>query len=267
MEQNSSLGNDPYILYNLGSLLVQVGDFEHSADFLDQAVSSLTGSETVEDSRRIIRVTAVASVLAGRAPRGSPESASRESPSNLREIFHRFYGEDEELAGTEFASVGSEFNASDRSLLDRWLFLRLWRQLLSRGEFDRFIREYDRLMAEDDIPREFFTRWHDEVLLRFGQRALDQADAYAKSRNHEQADFIRRFLSDNGHFPAEIARKARSGFGWVEWGWRKVWPWVLTGLFLVLLTWRGLRARTLLAAHQKTFYSVHRLSRKGKDAY
>ena len=267
MEQNSSLGDDPYILYNLGSLLVQVGEFEPAANFLDQAVSSLTGSEPANHAKGIIRATAVASVLAGRAPRGSPDNPTREDPSHLREIFRRFYGNDDELGATEFASVGSEFNSSDRNLLDRWLFLRLWRQLLNRGQFDRFTEEYDRLMAEDDIPREFFARWHDDVLGRFGQRSLEQADAHNKAGNDEQAAVIRRFLSDNGHFPAEIERTARGGFGWVDWGWRTAWPWLLTALLLLLLIRSGRRARTLLAAHRNTFYSVHRLSRMGKEAY
>lgn len=266
-EQNSSLGDDPYILYNLGSLLVQAGEFEPAADLLDQGVASLTGSEPVEDSRRIIRVTAVANVLAGRAPRGSSRIPGKEDPSNLREIFRRFYGKDEELRGIEFAPVGSEFDASARSLLDRWLFLRLWRQLLNRGQFERFTQEYDRLLAEDDIPKEFFTRWHDEVLTGFGRRAFERAADLEGMGDRKQAQLVREFLSDNGHFPAELKRQARSGFGWAGWGWRKAWPWALTGLLLLLLTWRGVRARALLAAHRKTFYSVHRLSRLGKDAY
>ncbi len=266
MAENSSLGEDPYLLYNLGSLLIQVGEFGAAADLLETAKTSLTNDEPVDDANRIIRLSSVVNVLAGRAPTGQT-TAGRQDPSDLRELFHRLYENDETLKVKEFAAVGNEFEPSARNLLDRWLFLRLWRQLLEEGRFDRFNQEYDRLEGEKGVPVEFFRRWHDEVLTDFGRQALAQADRYEKTGEPARASLIRRFLSDDGHFPSEITHQARSWTGWIGWAWRKSWAWALTGIVLVLLIRSAFRRQVALAAYRKTFSSLHRLSRLGKDAY
>jgi hypothetical protein len=267
MAENSTLGENPYLLYNLGSLLIQVGEFEPAADLLDQAVSSLTNSEPNEDQKQMSRLSAVASILAGREPQRPSRTAGQQDPSDLRELYHRFYDEDETLDAPEFTAVGEEFEPSARSLLDRWLFLRLWRQLLEDGQFERFNQEYGRLMAERGVLKEFFRRWHDEVLTDFGKRALAKADKHEKAGEGDRARLIRRFLSDNGHFPSEIASQAMGGLGWIGWAWRKSWAPAMTALLLLLLILVGLRVKRLVAAHEQTFFSVHRVSRKGEDAY
>ncbi len=268
LAENSTLGDNPYVLYNLGSLLIQVGEFEPAADLLDQAVSSLTNREPSEDQNRISRLAAVASILAGRAPRGSSRTAGQQDPSDLRELFHRFYDKDDTLQATEFAAAGQEFDPSARSLLDRWLFLRLWRQLLEEGQFERFNQEYDRLTAENGVLTEFFQRWHEEVLTHFGTNALAEADKHEKAGEVNRARLIRWFLSDSGYFPAAITSQARGGLiGWLGWAWRKSWAPALTGLALLFLILTGLWVRMFVSAHQRTFFSVHRLARKGRDAY
>ncbi|MES1245883.1 MAG: hypothetical protein ABUT39_30025 [Acidobacteriota bacterium] len=266
MAENSSLGEDPYLLYNLGSLLIQVGEFEPAADLLDQSAGALTGSELIEDQSRITRLAAVASILAGRAPRGS-RTGGRQEPSDVRALFRRLYEKNDTLKVSEFAAVGDEFEPSARALLDRWLFLRLWRQLLNEGQFESFGQEYARLIAESGTSREFFRRWHDEAMTDFGKRALSQAEAYDKAGEKSRAALIRRFLSDSGQFPAEITHQARGWVGWVGWAWRKSWPWALTAVLLLLLIRSGLRRRAVLDAYQKTFFSAHRQSRLGGKAY
>jgi tetratricopeptide (TPR) repeat protein len=267
LAENSTLGENPYLLYNLGSLLLQVGDFEPAADLLGHAVSSSSDVELGDDQNRISRLSAVANILAGRDPQGSLSTAGQQNPSDLRELFRQLYEKEETLKVKEFATGGKEFEPSSRSLLDRWLFLRLWRQLLEEGRFERFNQEYSRLMAERGVLKEFFQRWHDEVLTDFGRRALAQAEQYDKAGESDRARLIRRFLSDDGHFPAEIASQTRGSLGWIGWAWRKSWVPGLTTLLLLLLILAGLRVRRLVAAHRQTFFSVHRLSRKGEDAY
>ncbi len=267
LSENSTLGENPYLLYNLGSLLIQVGEFEPGADLLDQAVSSLTNSEPNEDQNQMFRLASVANILAGREPRVSSRTAGQQDPSDLRELYHHFYDEDDTLDAPGFAAVGEEFEPSARSLLDRWLFLQLWRQLLAEGRFERFNQEYGQLMAERGVLKEFFRRWHDEVLTDFGNRALALAGQYEKTGEADRARMIRRFVSDSGHFPREIAGQARGGLGWIGWAWRKIWAPALAALLFLFLILAGLRVKRLVAAHQQTFFSAHRLSRKGEGAY
>lgn len=266
--ENSTLGEDPYLLYNLSSLLIQVGEFEPAAVLLDPAIDSLTGSEPPEDYDRITRLAAVSKVLAGSTPRGSTGSAERDDPSDLRQLFRILYKDAEGLEPREFGQGGRELQSGGaQALLDRWLFLHLWRQLLQEGRYERFVTEYERLMAQEGVFKEFFRRWHDEVLADFGRRALAQAETYEKSGEGDRAKLIRRFLSDNGHFPPEIESQARGIVGWIGWGWRTARAWIVAAVLLLLLIVGGVLVSGLMKGHRQTFFSTHRLARRGDEAY
>lgn len=264
--ENSTLGDDPYLLYNLGSLLIQVGEFETAANHLDQAFNALTGSEPPEDYDRIAQLAAVAKVLAGRPPESSSGSGERDDPSDLRQLFRTLYENADGLRPREFGQGGKEFQPSAQALLDRWLFLHLWRQLLQEGRYERFTTEYERLMAQDGVFKEFFRRWHDEVLADFGRRALAQADTYDKAGEGDRAKLIRRFLSDNGHFPPEIESKSRGFVGWIGWGWRTARVWIVATVLLLLLFVGGVLMSGLMKGHRQTFFSAHHLARKRREA-
>ena len=267
---NPDIVVDPYLLHNLGSLLLQVGEPQGAAEQLEQAVDALPGSGLPpEDVDRITRLATVANVLAGKPPRGGRAAQDR-SPSLLRNLYERFYGEGGENAPIQvkpFPPVGTAFSPNAEALLDRWLFLQLWQRMLAVGDFEGFIREYDRLMAEPEVPRDFYRRWHDEILTALGNRALQQA---SKLENAEpgNADMIRRFLSDQGDFPPEIESRARGDFrGWASWAGRRWAVWVtgvvLAGIFLFAVIW----VVGLVRGHRAIFFSAHRIRRKdGLDA-
>lgn len=262
---NSDIGDAPYLLHNLGSLLLQVGEPKGAAEQLEHAVEALSGSGLPpEDVDRITRLATVANVLAGKPPRGGRAAQDR-SASLLRNIYERLYGEGGENGPIQvrpFPPVGTAFSANAEALLDRWLFLQLWQRMLAVGDFDGFIREYDRLMAEPEVPRDFFRRWHDEILMALGNRALQRA---AELKNEPgNADTIRRFLSDQGDFPPEIESRARGDFrGWASWVGRRSAVWatgvVLAGAFLFAVFW----VVGLVRGHRAIFFSAHRIRRKG----
>jgi tetratricopeptide (TPR) repeat protein len=265
MAGNADIGDDPYLLYNLGSLLIQVGEPKAAADLLERAVDALSGSGLPpEDVDRITRLSTVASVLAGDPPRGGRAARDR-NPSLLRQAYERLYGEGGENAPHNlkpFAPVGAAFNSDAEALLDRWLFLRLWRTLLAEGDFEGYLHEYGRLMAEPEVPHDFFRRWHDETLAVLGDKALKRADALQKEP--ERAEEIRTFVSDQGEFPPEIESRARGGAsGWALWAARRFVV-LATGLALgLILLWAAVWAIGLVRGHRETFFSAHRRRRKG----
>jgi tetratricopeptide (TPR) repeat protein len=265
MAENADIGDDPSLLYNLGSLLIQVGEPKEAAKLLERAADALNGSALPgEDMDRIIRLSTVASVLAGGDPKGGP--AEKEwSPSLLRQAYERLYGENGETAPDNrkpFPPVGSAFSSNAEALLDRWLFLRLWRTQLAEGDFEGYVREYGRLMSERDVPQDFFRRWHEETMATLGDRALKRADEL--KGEPQRAAEIRTFVSDQGDFPPEIESRARGGFnGWMGWAARR-WSVLATGVVLgVVLLWAAVWAVALVRGHRETFFSAHRKRRKG----
>lgn len=265
MAENADIGDDPSLLYNLGSLLIQVGQPKEAGDLLERAVDALNGSTLPpEDMDQVTRLSTVARVLAGDVPRGG-RAVKEWNPSLLRQAYERLYGENGDTAPDNqkpFAPVGSAFSSNAESILDRWLFLRLWRTQLAKGDFEGYLREYDRLMSERDVPRDFFRRWHEETMATLGDRALKRADEL--KGEPQRAAEIRTFVSDQGGFPPEIASRARGGFsGWMGWATRQ-WSVLATGVVLgVVLLWAAVWVVALVRGHRETFFSSHRKRRKG----
>lgn len=263
---NPDIGADhPYLLYNFGSLLIQMGEPQAAADQLQRAEDALARSSLPpEDVDRIVRLATVSSVLAGNPLRGGQPAQDR-SPSLMRQIYERLYGEQGDRAPIQvrpFPPVGGAFSTNAEALLDRWLFLQLWRRMLAEGDFEGFLREHDRLMAEPEVPRDFYRRWHDETLTYLGEEALKRADAL--KAEPERAAEIRHFLSDQGAFSPEIESRARGDFkGWALWAFRRWRVWG-AGLFLAaVFAWAAIWAFGMARGYREIFFSSHRRGRKG----
>jgi hypothetical protein len=82
--QNLALAGDPRLLYNLGSLLLELGAMAPAADLLDQSADELGRSPTLSDEEleRIERLATVARVLAGLEPQEAPRTA----PNDERQV-------------------------------------------------------------------------------------------------------------------------------------------------------------------------------------
>ncbi len=251
--------DDAYLLYNFGALLLQVGEFQGAADYLQRAYGAAANSLPDEGLKRIARLTAVSNVLAGRKP---GVGGGKGEPSSIRILYKRLYKDGDSLPVQEFPPVGSTFEPNAEAMLDNWLFLQLWRRLLQDGDFERFIQEYERLKSENGVFVDFFQRWRQEILTRFGERALERAILWEKSGQSDKAQLIRLFLSDSGQFPWAIETQARrDAEGWAAWGWRQAWPW-LAGLILLLApTIYFLRSHRLVRAYRDTFFSAYRQGR------
>jgi tetratricopeptide (TPR) repeat protein len=269
-ENSGNLGDDPYLLYNLGSLLIQVGALKAAPRYLTQAIESASEIPS-DDYDRIARLSTVAKVLAGDTPgkltRRQGNRTNR-TPSSLRAKYLELYEKDAPIKVTPFPAVGDSFEEPDaEALIDRWLFLHLWRKLLEAGDFERFTREYDRLMAQEGVFKDFFRQWHDEVLTDLGNRALQRAERHEQAGERDRARLIRMFLSDNDHFPNEIRRKARGLWGWFTWVGRAAGLWTIAAVVFIPLLLVLVAAHALARAHKRTFFSAHRLARKGGEAY
>ncbi len=260
--------DDPYLLYNLGALLAQLGELGQAASFLRQAQENAAALAPA-DGERLDRLAAATAVLAGIGPRGG--APSRGAPSLPRALFRKLYPPEREaeLPGgvrpVEFKPVGAAFTPTAESSLDDWLFLHLWRDLLRKGEMSAFEREFQLALGQKGISRDFFVSWRADVMTALGERALARADRLAPGEP-QKARMIRRFVSDGAAFPAELRHRARGGMsGEVGWFWRLAWPWVLQAALVLLFIAAPLAARSLVIAHRRAFASAYAAGR-ARDA-
>ena len=256
--------DDPYLLYNLGALLAQLGELGPAASFLRQAQEGAAALAPA-DAARLDRLAAATAVLAGIGPRS--RAPSRGEPSLPRTLFRKLYPPEKEIElpggvrPVEFKPVGAAFSATAESSLDDWLFLHLWRNLLRRGEMAAFEREFDRALGQKGISRDFFASWRADVMAAIGNRALARAAKLAPTETGK-ARAIRRFVSDDAAFPSGVRHLARGGFvGEVGWLLRAAWPRVLEGALALLFLAAPLMARGLVAAHRRAFESAYAAGR------
>jgi tetratricopeptide (TPR) repeat protein len=260
--------DDPYLLYNLGALLAQLGEFEQAASFLHQAQENAATLPSA-DGERLDRLAAATAVLAGTSPRsGIP---SRGEPSLPRALFRKLYPPEREIElpggvrPVEFKPVGAAFTPTAESALDDWLFLHLWRSLLRKGELSAFEQEYARALGMKGISRDFFVAWRADMMAALGNRALARAAQLAPAEPGK-ARTIRRFVSDDAAFPSGVRRQARGGlFGEIGWFLRTAWPWAVELALGLLFVAAPLAARSLVSAHRRTFASAYAAGRN-RDA-
>jgi len=260
--------DDPYLLYNLGALLAQLGEFAQAASFLRQAQENAEALPPA-DGQRLDRLAAACAVLAGTSPRaGAP---ARGEPSLPRALFRKLYPPEREIElpggvrPVEFRPVGAGFTPTAESALDDWLFLHLWRSLLRKGELSAFEREYARALSLKGISRDFFVSWRADMMSALGNRALARAALLAPAEPHK-AQAIRRFISDDPAFPSGVRHQARGGlFGEIGWFLRTAWPWAAELLLALLFVASPLVARSLVVAHRRAFASAYAAGRS-RDA-
>lgn len=256
--------DDPYLLYNLGALLAQLGEFEQAASFLGQA-QEYGATLSPADGQRLDRLAAACAVLSGTSPRaGAP---SRGEPSLPRTLFRKLYPPEREIElpggvrPVEFRPVGAGFTPTAESALDDWLFLHLWRSLLRKGELSAFEREYARALGLQGISRDFFASWRADMRAALGNRALARAALLAPAEPHK-ARAIRRFVSDDPAFPSGVRHQARGGlFGEIGWFLRTAWPWAVELALALVFVAAPLAARSLVAAHRRAFQSAYAAGR------
>jgi hypothetical protein len=255
--ENLDLG-DPYLLYNFATLLIERGDFHAAAEYLDAAQLEITDPMPTEEYQRMTRLATVSRVLAGRSPGGGREQATI---STLRQRYRALYDERNDLPVTEFPPVGTAFEPNAEALIDRWLFLQLWRAQLSTGDLAGFEHEYRRVAGREDLPGDFFAGWRDEVMGEMGRRALARADAFEANGEHDQARRIRHFVAESGHFPAAVAGEARGLGGWLVWALRRAATPLAVAAALLLLASIAAYTVGLVRAHRALFLSAHRRDR------
>src|SRR5262249_49194884 len=158
---------------------------------------------------------------------------------------------------------GTVFTPQGQTLLDQWLFILRWRALLARGDFAGFGREYDGLMSEKGISKDFFRQWHDQVLTDFGARALDRAKRYDTQGVRDKAERIRRFLSEDGSFPPDVVHQAQGFWGWVG---RKARLWGSGALLVIFLVGSLIFLVGLRSVYRQTFVSAHHEERLADQA-
>lgn len=255
---------DPYLLYNLGALLAQLGELAPAASFLRQAQEGAAALPP-EDGARLDRLAAATAVLAGAGPR--TRAPSRGEPSLPRALFRKLYPPDKEIElpggvrPVEFKPAGAGFSPNAEASLDDWLFLHLWRNLLRRGEMAAFEREFDRALGEKGISRDFFLSWRADVMAALGNRALARAAQLAPTEPGK-ARAIRRFVSDDAAFPSGVRHLARGGLlGEIGWFLRAGWPRVLEAALALLFLAAPLVARSLVASHRRAFESAYAAGR------
>jgi tetratricopeptide (TPR) repeat protein len=266
----------PYRFYNLGALLLQLGDFDGAASNLTAATNAIGGRTPdlpTQDEEHIRRLAVIANILADKPLSGVSRSRADKEKSALRKKYEELYpadlgvGDGSAAGGAprieEFPAVGDVFAPPAQALLDRWLFIHLWRSQLAAGDFQGFGRDYERLMSDSDqsIPRDFFRIWHDEVLGDVVARARARAEEFRKQGERDRADLIDRWLLDSGQVPPRLAGSASgtwSRFAHLLPGW-------IRKAGLALLTLATLLVCLLLLAldrvYSRTFKSAHRTAR------
>jgi tetratricopeptide (TPR) repeat protein len=251
--------DDPRLLANLGLLSARLGDFESAADFLDAAIVTSGNLGDIEEVNRMLQLAGIYSILGGRSVRGRVRDENE--ASSLRRAFWKLYQEDDIALRMEFPATGDD---ETRSVFDRWLFIRLWRRLLAEGDFERFTHEYDRLMREQGLFKDFFSQWRDEVLTNLGERALQAASNLERAGEKDRAHAIRVFLSDNTHFPTAIRSSARAAEGWQGWArWigRRSSLWLVTSGLLLIVMLATIYYLGMIRLHRNTFFSFHHRER------
>jgi tetratricopeptide (TPR) repeat protein len=248
-----SLGNDSRLLYNSAILLVEQGELNAAADQMKRLQVSMGGQQ-------VERLDMLLGVVLDRLSASAPsEPKSTETESAVRKAFYEFYDHKPDLIA--FPPQDALFGRH-AELIDRWLFIRLWRESLRQGDFQEFLQESDKLLAlhRDGLFLDFFRQWRKSVLTELGQRALDRARQIPDA---DRAMEIRTFLVGSGVFPDEIVRSARQE---VPREGLNLWWLVIVGAPLLTL-WVGLYLRGLVRLYRRTFMSEYRVSRKGGTAY
>jgi hypothetical protein len=263
--ENLSL-DDPRLLYNFGSLLLEVGALSPAATLLDQAADGLGRAPSLrdEDVERVERLATVSRVLAGLEPQAAPRSAAAApKTSTLRALYQRLHPEGADGAPHAFPAVGKSFSPDAEATVDAWLFVRAWRQQLERGDFDGFERDYRRTLSERDLPqRDFFRLWHTEVTSDLGERALSRATVLEGAGEVGEARRIRLFVGESGSFPAPLAAQARQG--WRLAG-RRLGFWIVVVLLVAIVGAAAVLLPGLAIAHRTLFLSAYRAGRIGKE--
>jgi hypothetical protein len=258
--ENVRMG-DPYLLYNFATVLVDSGKVEAAPALLDRAEDGAAGlggdlPESVFD--RIDRLNTVSRVLAGQSPKSL--RPSDDPPRSLRATYRRLYDPKTypvagELPLHEFEPVGSAFTPDGESVIDSWLFVLLWRDLLRQGDLTGFDREYDRLMAEGGIDKDFFRTWRREVMTALGERALARAGELDAAGEGDKAERIRELVGVGDLFPADLAWRARKAGAWRPWLAARALPVLGLALALLVVAVVWVLARALLRTHRAVMVS------------
>lgn len=249
---------DPYLLYNFATLLVDLGKVEAAPELLDRALAHGASDLPDEVLARVERLETVSRVLTGESPKSL--RPSDEDPKSLRAVFRRLYppeARDGDLPIHEFEPVGAAFTPDAESVIDAWLFLLLWRDLLAEGDVAAFDREYHRLMAVEGVDKDFFRRWRREVTAELGERALARAAELERVGERGKARRIRRFLSNGGVVPDGQAWQARRQGAWGFWLLTTAGPWLAVLLLAALLAVVWLYALGLVRAHRSVMVSSY----------
>ncbi|MES1240846.1 MAG: hypothetical protein ABUT39_04445 [Acidobacteriota bacterium] len=260
MNASPDLGNDSYLLGNSAILFANLGESTLAGEQLAMAEEAAESDSQARlaDRSRLQKINFLAKVLHGQ-PSEESEPTRSEEASLHRQAYYKLYQGQEDLPFQPFRLPRELFSQSERDLVDRWLFIRLWREWLRQGQFDRFLKEYQR-SQEANLASDFFRRWRESTLRELGRRALEKAAGNRNRGEQDQADKIVSFVASSGYFPADVVRQARS-----ESGLGGPTSWKLAALLVLLIPQLLLTPFLigLMRLHRQTFFSSFRVGRKG----
>ena len=206
---NSNLNHHHQFLYNSALLHIRIGhleiassqiDLAREGDMVDSVLNPMLRlDKEIQPGKRINRLQIVVRVLVGKSfsrwscP-DSPGPASR-----LREMYITMFGDQE---SPSFPPVGACFkNGHQEREVDKWLFVHRWRELLQKGEYAQFQKEFTSLMAQE--PSGWFRKWREAIFYEIAKRAHERYVELSKQPEPEKARLIRKFVLTSRYFEVQ----------------------------------------------------------------
>lgn len=248
MESENILDREPEVSYNIAHLLLRLKEPRAAYRYLNRLMEALDPDRITPP---IERLTFVTSILSG-APSAPIPVQRPGTPSAFRIAHREIYGKTPSPPPFEPLMLDDDRKAKS---LDAWLFIRRYRSLLERGDYESFAVEYERLMAFD-VPRDFLRAWKAHVATECVKRAV-AARAHASA---ETAALIDAFLARSDLFSSSELKTSGVSrpFFWRNYRWAAYGPLAVAWVALVLgYAW-------LTASYRRLFVSAYARDREAR---
>jgi hypothetical protein len=252
LEAENVLDDDPELSYNIAHLLLDLKNPALAYEFIS-AVTEHGDQTKITDP--VARLAFVTSILSGAklTANTTPQAADTSQPGDFRYAYQALYKDNVEPPPFQPLSLDEERKARS---LDAWLFIRRYRYLLGRGQFETFLDEHRKVMAMN-VPHDFLNAWKSAVVVELAKNA---AEAREKAQPETKVLINRLLARDDLFTDAELkAAKIDRPFSW----WKLRWLfYVLAGCIAVLLAavyfW-------LCGAYESTFLSAYQRDRIARE--
>lgn len=248
LEAENTISDDPEVSYNVAHLLLELKRPELAHKYVSEAIQQ---SDQRRVNEKVAQLAFVTSILSGQklGARASSKVPPASQPGEFRHAYDTLYPDETEPP--PFDPIVLDDDRKGKSL-DAWLFIRRYRYLLSRGQFEQFIAEHRSLVAMN-VPHDFLNAWKSAVvteLLRNAAAARERAQPETKAAINE-------LLARRDLFTSDELKAASLTRPWSWWSLRWVFYVVAVAAALFVIAFYFWLCR----AYAATFISAYQWDR------